>query len=188
MVAGVDDSGAMLWSDGTYLYLRIRIKTASTAAKGYTFLFNTDMNNFGIVNSGNPGFQYEIVLQTGGGSAGVNIFDYRTDPDNGSAYHIYPLTTHFQKSVSGDDIITDEPAYFYTFYVPWSKLAEIGFTSSTQFRAASATITSSNSGINGTVSDLNGVEDANFSSPFAALLAVINNTATPRKPAPPRCL
>ncbi len=174
IVAGIDDSGSMIWSDGTYLYFRIRIKSASTASKGYTFLFNTDVGNFGTVTNNNPGFQYEVVLQTGGGSPGVNVFDYTTVANNSTASYVYGLETHFQKAVSGIDIVTNEPAYFYSFYVPWSDLIAIGFDPSDAFRVAAATITSSNSGINGTVSDINGVEDVDFSSSLAALATVIN--------------
>jgi hypothetical protein len=173
IVAGIDDSGSMIWSDGTYLYFRIRIKSASTASKGYTFLFNTT-GTFGTINSGNPGFQYEVVLQTGGGSAGINVYNYTSVPNNSTASFVYNLNTHFQKAVSGIDIITSQPAYFYTFYVPWSDLASIGFTNSMPFRAVAATITSSNSGINGTVSDVNGINDSSFGSIADAFAAVIN--------------
>lgn len=174
IVAGVDDSGSMMWSDSQFLYFRIRIKTASTASKGYTFLINTNTTAFGTVTSGNPGFQYEVVLQTGGGSAGVNVYNYTSVPNNGTASFVYGLSTHFQKAVSGNDIITNAPAYFYTFYVPWSDLATIGFTNTMPFRAAAATITSSNSGINGTVSDINGINDSAFGSLADAFAAVIN--------------
>jgi hypothetical protein len=47
-----------------YLMVRFRIGKASTATKGYSLLIDTD-GNFGTVVGNNPGFEKEVVLETG---------------------------------------------------------------------------------------------------------------------------
>ncbi|MTI88653.1 MAG: hypothetical protein FH748_11870 [Balneolaceae bacterium] len=164
---------AYMYYDGTNLLFRVRIADQSTASKGYSFFFNTDFDVFGPKASGftssNPGFQFEIVLETG---KGVSI--YTLNGDNATLYKRLTEADHFQKSLSYT--LTDgSTGHFYDFYVPVSEIqgAVSGFTVSTGFRAAMATITRAQSGITGTLSDINGVNDDNYKNATQALVDIV---------------
>jgi hypothetical protein len=134
-----------------YLILRYRVGGASTATKGYSVLFDTD-GQFGTIwNGNNPGFDREVVYETGTNGR-VAIYKH----ENGNAGQLlasYNVHEYSQRSVALSNAGGDAD-YFYDFFIP---LAALDATSPVRF--AAATITSAGSGITGTVSDFNGVDD-----------------------------
>lgn len=181
LIDGYADNGVFMYADDFGLYFRMRLAGTSTASKGYTFLINTEdkFDEFGkTVVNGNPGFQFEVTLQTGGGNAGINIYDWRDNSGNRLGTPL-PLSSHHQRAISGsilNAVDADDYGYFYDWYVPFSVLTGHDLmTPGTLFRAAAATVTSSNSGISGTVSDVNGVNDLEYGSPLAAFIAAVES-------------
>ena len=177
IVKTVDNSGFYIYSDGTNLLFRLRIGAIISGSKGYSILLDTDgkMGNSGPnadtnyiaptnTSNGNPGFEYEVVLETNFRVAVYNV--------NGVANPLliasYPLTTHSQISVA---LSTDSgnPDYFYDFTVP---LSAIGSPSS--FRMVATTVTSPSSALQGSRSDIYGIDDANYPGLPSAWETVVN--------------
>jgi hypothetical protein len=163
IVKTVDGSGFYTYSDGTNLYFRLRIGGIVSGSKGYSVMLDTDskIGNTGVgadpnyvaptnTSTGNPGFEYEIVLQTNFQVAVYNV-DGTTNP--GAATSTYTLNANSQISAA---LSTDgnNADYFYDWYVP---LSAIG--SPTSFRLAATTVTSPNSALQGTRSDIYGIDD-----------------------------
>ncbi len=133
-----------------YLILRYRVGGASTATKGYSVLFDTD-GQFGTIwNGNNPGFDREVVLETG---TNGRVAIYKHTINGTELLSSYNVHEHSQRSVALSNAGGDAD-YFYDFFIP---LAALDATSPVRF--AAATITSAGSGITGTVSDFNGVDD-----------------------------
>jgi hypothetical protein len=129
----VDDGtrkSVFVLSDGTNLIIRFRIGNASTAAKGYSILIDTD-NTFAGSGS-NPGFEQEVVLETG---KRVVIYNHTN-----STFVAYDIDQHHQRSVAVSTNNGDAD-YFYDFYVPLSGL------SGNPLRFAATTVTSASSGL-----------------------------------------
>lgn len=133
-----------------YLILRYRLGGASTATKGYSVLFDTD-GQFGTIwNGNNPGFDREVVYETGNNGR-VAIYKHTaTGTQLMSSYNVHEYS---QRSVALSNAGGD-PDYFYDFFIPLEAL-----DAPNMVRFAAATITSAGSGITGTVSDFNGVDD-----------------------------
>lgn len=164
IVKTVDGSGFYVYSDGTNLLFRLRIGGIISGSKGYSILIDTDgkMGNSGPAadpnyvaatntSNGNPGFEYEVVLQTNFQVAVYQV-DGTTAP--GAPIMTYALGTHSQISMA---LSTDgnNPDYFYDWYVPLSILG-----SPASFRMAATTVTSPNSALQGSRSDIFGIDDA----------------------------
>ncbi|MEX2573804.1 MAG: hypothetical protein WD317_05880, partial [Balneolaceae bacterium] len=169
---------AFMYYDGENLLFRVRLGGQSTSSKGYSFFFNTAFETFGPkggnFSSVNPGFQFEIVLETGNG---VQI--YELDGESPILRQTLGLSQHHQRAISYTHL-DGSTGFFYDFYVPVSEIESAipGFTfnSSTDFRAAAATITRSQSGITGTLSDINGINDSNYSNTVQALTDITEST------------
>ncbi|MEX1063002.1 MAG: hypothetical protein WEC12_05310, partial [Balneolaceae bacterium] len=169
---------AFMYYDGENLLFRVRLGGQSTSSKGYSFFFNTAFETFGPkggnFSSVNPGFQFEIVLETGNG---VQI--YELDGESPVLRQTLDLSQHHQRAISYTHL-DGSTGFFYDFYVPVSEIESAipGFTfnSSTDFRAAAATITRSQSGITGTLSDINGINDSNYSNTVQALTDITEST------------
>jgi len=58
-----------------YMIIRFRIGGASTSSKGYSFLMDTDGVFGNLLSSGNPGFDKEVVLETGN-SGRIAVYDH----------------------------------------------------------------------------------------------------------------
>ncbi len=168
IVQYVDGSGFYLFKDATNIFFRLRIGNIINGSKAYSVLIDTDAKmgssdpNYVAPSGngpGNPGFEYEVVLQTNFQVAVYNI-DGTATP--GVPVATYPLPTHSQISVA---LSTDgnNPDYFYDWYVP---VTAIGSPLSVRF--AVTTVTSPNSALQGTRSDIYGVNDASYASTAAA--------------------
>lgn len=133
-----------------YLILRYRVGGASTATKGYSVLFDTD-GQFGTIwNGNNPGFDREVVYETGNNG---RVAVYKHTSSGTQLLASYNVHEYSQRSVALSNAGGDAD-YFYDFFIP---LEALDATSPVRF--AAATITSAGSGITGTVSDFNGVDD-----------------------------
>ena len=177
LIAGQDGSPAAFMyydSNNEKVLFRIRLAGQSTASKGYSFLFNTAFESFGPRSANftqtNPGFQFEVVLETG---TGVTI--YELDKNGITSETTLPggENPYFQKAIS-DLTITGVTGFFYDFYVPLSALSGL-LDPSQPFKAVATTITRAQSGITGTLSDIAGVDDRLYRNRTAALVSYIES-------------
>lgn len=165
IVKTVDNSGFYVCSDGTNIFFRLRIGGIISGSKGYSVLIDTDnkMGNNGAyadpnyvaptnTGNGNPGFEYEVVFQTN-----FQIAVYKVDGNisPGTPTNTYSLNSNSQISVA---LSTDgnNPDYFYDWFVPLSAIGNPAL-----LRMAATTVTSPNSALQGSRSDIYGVDDAN---------------------------
>jgi hypothetical protein len=177
IVKTVDGSGFYTYSDGTNLFFRLRVGGIISGSKGYSVMIDTDgkIGNTGSspdpnyvaatnTSNGNPGFEYEVSLQTNFQLAVYSV-DGSTSP--GAPVNTYSLLTNSQISAA---LSTDgnNADYFYDWYVP---LTAIG--SPTSFRMAATTVTSPNSAFQGSRSDIYGIDD-NGGTPADLWSTVVN--------------
>ena len=145
--------------DAGNLIIRFRLGGFKPNAKGYTVFLDVD-GKFGSedtnANAENPGFEAIILLRS---KHEVSIVDIDGADNCNDVKAIYSLTTHHQKSIAGIESCND-PDYFYDFYVPLTALTTyFGVTSSTPLRMVSTTNTSNTCALEGSVSDIGGVDD-----------------------------
>lgn len=154
-----------------YLIIRFRLGGASTAAKGYSLLMDTD-GTFGsqYTDPKNPGYEREIVLNTGSSNAVVvNTFSGLAGGIT-SAIN-FSNENYTQRSIALTTVGGDSD-YFYDFFIPYSAL---GLTTQ-PVRIAAATISSAGSGITGTKSDYNGVNDKLYGNNSTAIANALIST------------
>lgn len=154
-----------------YLIIRFRLGGASTAAKGYSLLMDTD-GTFGsqYTDPKNPGYEREIVLNTGSSNAVVvNTFSGSAGNITGSVN--FSNENYTQRSIALTTVGGDSD-YFYDFFIPYSAL---GLTVQ-PVRIAAATISSAGSGITGTKSDYNGVNDKLYGNNSTAIANALIST------------
>ncbi|WP_207535893.1 beta strand repeat-containing protein, partial [Desertivirga arenae] len=151
-----------------YFIVRFRIGKNSTASKGYSLLIDTD-NLFSLTGA-NPGFEKEIVLETG---FGVKIYTHNVSAGTISNTKTYTIDQYHQRSIAASTNDGDAD-YFYDFFVPY---ADLGITGSV--RLAATTITSAQSGISGTASDINGINDQKYGSNTNAAYAAVVGSFPP---------
>lgn len=177
IVPQTDGRAFYIYKDAVNIYFRLRIGGISNGSKGYSVLIDTDgkmgstlpnadPNYVGPSGNspGNPGFEYEVVLRTNF-EVSVYHIDGTATPGTPTSF---TLNTNSQISVA---LSTDSnnPDYFYDWYVP---LSAIGNPSS--IRVAATTVTSPSSALQGTRSDIYGVNDALYASTADAWQLVIN--------------
>ncbi len=141
-----------------YLIVRVRLGSASTAAKGYSLMLDTDGVFGSQYTADNPGFDKEIVLETGN-----NVAIYSHSASGPTLTHSFNVDNHHQRSVA-HSTVSGNPDYFYDFYVPLSAL-----DTQNMVRLVSATVTSAQSGLAGTVSDFHGIDDEAYGNNKAIL-------------------
>ena len=167
IVKTFDGSGFYLFTNGINLLCRLRIGGIVSGSKGYSVLLDTDQKfgssgpsadpNFQAAtngNNGNPGFEYEIVLETN-----FRVAVYNVDGTSLPVFVAsYPLASNSQISVA---LTTDggNPDYFYDFYVPYSVM---GITSTTPIRVIATTVMSPGPAIGGPKSDIYGVSGTDY--------------------------
>ena len=151
-----------------YLIIRFRIGSASTSSKGYSFLLDTDGVFGSLLASGNPGFDKEVVLETGN-SGKISIYNHSISGT--TLANSYALDEYHQRSVALSTN-SSNPDYFYDFFVPYSGLG----LASQPVRISAVTVTSAGSGITGSKSDYNGINDQLYGNdPIAIANALINS-------------
>ncbi len=149
-VAGID-----------YLIVRFRIGKAASNKKGYSLLIDTDGDISG--DGKNPGFEKEIVLRQT-----VDVAIYTHAGETSTLDYSYDLNNHTQFSFAASNN-SSTIDYLYDFFVP---LEDIG--TEDIVRIAAATITNASSGILGTISDVDGIDDSKFGTINKTLKALIN--------------
>lgn len=164
IVRSVDGSGFYIYADGTNILFRLRIGNIISGSKGYSVLLDVDgkMGNSGPnadpdytaptnTTNGNPGFEYEVVLET---NFQVAVFNINGTGNPGSPVATYTLNSNSQISAA---LSTDSnnPDYFYDWYVP---LSAVGAPVS--LRIAATTVSSPSSALQGSRSDIYGIDDA----------------------------
>ncbi|NOZ34075.1 MAG: hypothetical protein GXO80_02120, partial [Chlorobi bacterium] len=134
--------------DGTNILFRFRLNGTASNAKGYSIMVDSDQK-FGFTGNeadpdavvGNPGFEFEIVLETerGIGLYDVNGQNYATEIGNAATQR--PYVSYAQKSIALTTN-SNNPDYFYDFYVSLADLnAAFGIDANTLLRFTGTTIT-----------------------------------------------
>ena len=150
-----------------YLMVRFRIGKASTASKGYSLLIDTD-GAFGTVVGSNPGFEKEVVLETG-----TRVGVYTHTGGTSTRDQSYDINNYHHRAIAASNTNGDAD-YFYDYFVPLSAL-----NTTSAVRIVATTITSAQSGISGTVSDFNGIDDKKYGNDRLTLFkAMINSFPT----------
>ncbi|MDF2381205.1 T9SS type A sorting domain-containing protein [Nostoc ellipsosporum NOK] len=177
IVTRVDGSGFYLYKDAANIYFRLRIGSISSGSKGYTVLIDTD-GRMGATgpnadpnyvapsgnNPGNPGFEYEVLFAT---NFQVSVFSIDGTATPGTPV-TFSLATNSQVSVA-QSTDGNNADYFYDWFVP---LSAIGNPSS--IRVAVTTVTSPNSCLQGSRSDIYGIDDAVTGSTSTGWQTVVN--------------
>ncbi len=151
-----------------YLIARFRMGSNSTAPKAYSILLDTDGSITNNYSSTNPGFEREIVLSA---SNAVSIYSH-----NGSGATLiqsYNVDNYQQRSVALSTV-SGNADYFYDFFVP---LAAINAPSAV--RMCAMTVNSLSSGLSGTISDINGVNDTSFGGNTATIFQAVISASPP---------
>jgi hypothetical protein len=151
-----------------YLVIRFRVGGASTAPKGYSLMLDTDNNFNNNYTSDNPGFEREIVLEA---SKRVRIYSHSASGE--SILQTYDVNEYQQRSIA-KSTGGGNADYFYDFFVPYSAL-----NINSNVRMAAATITSAQSGISGTSSDFQGVDDSAYKGNKRAMMSALINSFPP---------
>lgn len=140
-----------------YLVLRFRAGSAGTAGKAYAVVFDTN----GSLSGPNQGFELEVSLQTGSQSSGVYVRDYRI----AAGLPIrFPISEYSQRSIAATSV-NGNLDYFLDFFVPFSALGDVS-----QARIVAATGNNSSSILSsGGISDIQGVNDANYNYNVAVI-------------------
>ena len=160
---GIPDNGDEV------IIFRLRVAKDGTGAFGYSFLFDTD-NLIGSDDpnsvSGNPGFEMEVYFDTK--DVNVQNVDGST---SGTIVSTYSGTSNSQKSEALNGDCTKNDPIFLDFYVP---LADLGLTTTSNFRVAAASSSSPSSALGGSASDIAGTNDDLYPSDDANFIAIIN--------------
>lgn len=172
-IVGTNDDGEhaiFTYTDGTNYIIRFRLDGYATNSKAYSLLLDTD-GKFGFTGAdadpnavpGNPGFEIEIALFT---NFNVVVSDVDGNADgegnivsgDGTNGITRSYDEYCQKSIA-KSYNSNDPDYFYTFFVPFSDLllADPTLTTSTPMRFAAVTSMNPHSSIgNNAVSDISG--------------------------------
>ncbi|TPE44411.1 hypothetical protein [Pontibacter mangrovi] len=135
-------------------------------------LIDSDQKFDGTGN--NPGFEYEVLL-----AANFAVQVLKHSPTGSSTIFTGSTDQYSQRAVAASTS-GGNTDYFYDFYVPLSAFNG-GITAATPLRMSGITITSAQSGLTGTVSDVGGVnfQAYNYDAPAAwrALLGAFPATS-----------
>lgn len=159
-------------SVGDYFLFRIRVSTNPTGNFGYSILLDTD-DAYGAGDDpnyvagastnklGNPGFEIEIRLATGGGGGGTLYVDNVDGTTTGTNITSYSTTSNAQRAYSADQDIDCGGTYaiFMDFFIP---RADLGVTPTQPLRMVPATSSNGASILGATASDIGGVDDSSF--------------------------
>ncbi|HVF98183.1 MAG TPA: hypothetical protein VM871_12715, partial [Flavisolibacter sp.] len=169
------------------LLFRMRMGSVMPGAKGYSVLLDTD-GKFGASGpnadpnyvaattgtGGNPGFEVEIVLATGGGSDGVLIYNVDGTDNPGAPTVLSGWTAYSQIAIAATNDNGD-PDFYLDWYVPQTALTAVGITASTPFRVVPTTVMAPKGAIGGPKSDIYGLADNNYKDPMIQYETYINS-------------
>lgn len=155
---------------------RFRLAGDKKSVQSYSILIDTDQL-IGTAdpnsNSVNPGFEIEITLIQ---KFGVYIYAIDGTDSCPTPLKSYSVDTHQQKSTSSQESCGD-PDIYIDFYVPLSDLTDLfGITSDTNLRFAGVTNISATCALDGSISDIGGVDDIAYDGCFScAILDLVEN-------------
>jgi hypothetical protein len=177
-----DESGFYVFSTGgatPNLLFRMRAGNIISGSKGYSVLIDAD-GKFGATgpyadpnyqaattgSNGNPGFEYEVVLETNFRVAVYNV-------DGGSSPVLltsYAINAYSQISLAISNV-SNTPDYFYDFYVPLSALAgPATVTASTPLRMSATTVMAPQAAIGGPKSDIFGYDGTDYMKAWETII------------------
>lgn len=183
-IVGTDEIGnnaILTYTDGINLYYRFRLSGYAPNSKSYSILIDAD-GKFGFTGdnkdpdakTGNPGFEYEVVLETNFNVEIYNVNNTATRPATPLALASYD--SNCQKSIAVSRAGGDAD-YFYDFFIPYNKLP---FSNTTPLRYVALTSMNPFPAIgNNAVSDVGGV--ASFTNLDEAFIDLID-AQTPTVP------
>jgi len=158
------------------LIFRFRLAGDKKSVQSYTILIDTDQL-IGAAdpnsNAINPGFEIEITLIQ---KFGVYIYAIDGQESCPTPLKAYSVDTHQQKSTSSRESCNDFDIYI-DFYVPLSDLTDLfGITANTNLRFAGVTNVSATCALDGSISDIGGVDDTVYDGCFScAILDLVEN-------------
>ena len=175
---GNDPVASYLDASGNLMF-RFRLSGYAPNSKGYSILIDTD-NRFGSTGAnadpnyvaGNPGFEVEIELVT---NQGVRLYNVDGLASPGAPVTTLAYADYAQKSIAHTTNCGNAD-YFYDFYMPFSVITAgiSGFTAATPIRMAANTVISTQSALQGPISDIAGVDDnaynRNLESAWTAII------------------
>ncbi|MGA1374016.1 MAG: hypothetical protein ACO3YQ_04335, partial [Flavobacteriales bacterium] len=172
----IDPNGTPASGD-ELLVIRFRVAANPVGAFGYSMLVDTDLKigSSGAqadpnVISGNPGFELEIILGSGGANDGVKITNV-DGSTSGTTLASFTGDTNRQRSYAKHSTCGGTPI-FMDMYVPFSAFPS-GVTSTSTLRFVFATSSAPSSALGGAASDIGGVDDGTLPDDDAAFTAVV---------------
>lgn len=151
-----------------YLVVRFRLGGASTASKGYSLLIDSDSNFGTALSANNLGFDREIVYETGNNG---RIAIYKHELNNpGTLLASFNVHQYAQRSVALSTV-GGNADYFYDFFVPLDAIQAPNLV-----RFTAVTVTSAGSGVLGTISDFNGIDDSKYNNNSLLLQQLLIST------------
>ncbi|MDQ3073846.1 MAG: hypothetical protein M3Q97_11355, partial [Bacteroidota bacterium] len=174
------------------LMFRFRLAGTANNSKGYSILVDSDQKLGALGNNkdpnyvaGNPGFEFEIVLET---NFGVRL-NYLDGTATAESLELLPYAQYAQKSIGYNYYASPNTgcteSYFYDFYIPFSvittELAAKGLTvtTSTPLRMTANTVISPNGAYDGNVSDISGVDGTAYGQNLEAMWMAVMDNFTP---------
>ena len=152
------------------LLFRMRVNSdPNNAAYGYSFLIDSDQK-FGSSGAdadpnavaGNPGFEYEILFASGNsGGVYVNDVDGIAAHNQITTLQSYGAGVNDQRSYARFSNCAGSTPIFIDFQIAFADLGAT-VTSNTTLRMLFASASSANSALNGSASDVGGVNDDNY--------------------------
>ena len=167
-----------------FLQFRVRIAQKSTGAFGFSILLDTDQT-FGNTGSspdanyvsGNPGFEVEILVGTGGGNSGVTMQNVDGVTSGFTELEHFNAGVRDQWSYARFSNCTEDDPIYADFYVNFSSMP-VGVTALTPLRMVFASSSSPSTALGGSASDIGGVDDNAYSADDDAFTVVVESTPT----------
>ena len=178
----LDTAGYALYAgydNNENLIFRFRLAGDKKSVQSYSILIDTDQlvgaadpNSSAI----NPGFEVEITLIQ---KFGVYIYDIDGAESCPTPIMAYDVDTHQQKATSSQESCGDADIYI-DFYVPFSDLTTLfGITPDTNLRFAGVTNISATCALDGSISDIGGVDDIVYDGCFSCAVLDLTENQCP---------
>jgi hypothetical protein len=151
IVGDLTDAAGYRTSDGTYLYLRMRVDSdpipgGTIRPFAWGLLIDTDGNTgtYEALIVAN-GVQQQVALHR---NTTTTLVNDPTDPPDAPAFRTYDVATHARSVVAPNTDYGGNADYFIDFAVPWSDLQAMGISATLPVTAWAAT-SSTSSALNG---------------------------------------
>ena len=178
----LDTAGFALYAgydDNQNLIFRFRLASNKPSVQSYTVLIDSDQSigsEDANSNSINPGFEIEITMIQ---SFGVFIYGIDGIESCPTPLKAYSMNTHQQKATSSLESCNTTD-YFLDFYVPFSDLEELfGIDENTELRFVGVTNISATCMLDGSISDIGGVDDTQYDGCFSCAILDLTENQCP---------